>query len=172
MKDHATFLHAARQIADCYPQVVFVLCGSEINWDNSAFVSVIESLNLRPWVRLLGPRSDIERVFSTFDLAASASLSEGFPNIVAEAMACGLPVVVTDAGDSALIVGEAGVIVPAGSAEALAGGWLHLIEVGEAERQRLGEIAHQRILAHFSLDEMVSAYEELYGQLVPYICAE
>jgi len=165
MKDHATFFQAARLVADRHPGVVFVLCGGGINWDNQSLVSVIESMDLRPWVRLLGQRSDMERVYAAFDLAASASLSEGFPNILAEAMACGIPVVATDAGDSALIVGGAGIVVPPGNAGALAQGCMQLIEAGEAERQRLGEIARQRILARFSLVEMVSTYEELYGQL-------
>ena len=164
MKDHGTFLHAASQLIRRYAKVNFVLCGAGIDWDNVDLVSVIESLDLRSKVHLLGSRSDVERVFSAMDIATSASLSEGFPNTVAEAMACGTPVVSTAAGDSAEIVGDTGIIVPAGRPDELAAGWLRMIEAGNENLQDFGKRARQQIVENHSLELMVTTYEEFYGE--------
>lgn len=166
MKDHATFLHAARECVDAEYMAHFVLCGSEMVVSNPALISLLDGLDLRPWVHLLGPRQDIVEVTAGFDLATSASLSEGFPNTVVEAMSCGVPCVVTDVGDSAEIVADTGLVVPAGNAHRLAVAWQELISAGAAHRQRLGEAARQRVLENYSLDTMIRAYEALYTQSV------
>ena len=165
MKDHRTFLHAASQLVRRYDNVDFVLCGAGIDWDNVDLVSVIESLGLRSKVHLLGSRSDVERVFSAMDIATSSSLSEGFPNTIAEAMACGASVVSTAAGDAAEIVGDTGVIVPSGRPDELAAGWLRMIEAGTDNLQDYGNRARQQIAENHSLEVMVTTYEEFYGEL-------
>lgn len=162
MKDHATFLRAARRLVDEKVGVLFVLCGPGMTWENGELVAMIDGLDLRPWLRLLGPRSDVERVFAALDLATSSSRSEGFPNTLAEAMACGLPCVATDAGDSARILGEAGEIVPVGDADALATAWRRMLSLPPAARRRLGESARRRLLERYSLERMVAAYQALY----------
>jgi glycosyltransferase involved in cell wall biosynthesis len=164
MKDHAAFFQAARQLVDAHPDVRFVLCGGGITWDNLALVSMIEALELRPWIHLLGPRQDVERVTAALDLATSASRSEGFPNTIAEAMACAVPCAATDVGDSAEIIAETGVLVPSDDATGLAAGWAKLIEMGDDSRERMGAAARERIVANFSLQKMASAYEQLYKQ--------
>jgi len=165
MKDHRTFLHAASQLVRRYDNVDFVLCGAGIDWDNVDLVSVIESLGLCSKVHLLGSRSDVERVFSAMDIATSSSLSEGFPNTIAEAMACGASVVSTAAGDAAEIVGDTGVIVPPGRPDELAAGWLSMIEAGTDNLQDYGNRARQQIAENHSLEVMVTTYEEFYGEL-------
>ena len=164
MKDHATFLRAARRVVDAHPKSVFVLCGPGMTWENAELTAMIESMELRPWLRLLGPRRDVAGVLAALDLATSASLSEGFPNTLAEAMACGLPCVATDAGDSARILGEEGIVVPPGDADVLAAAWQRMIALSAAERRALGERARQRALADFSLERMVAAYGSLYRE--------
>ncbi|MBC8505254.1 MAG: glycosyltransferase [Chloroflexi bacterium] len=165
MKDHTTFLRAVREFVDAGYNAHFVLCGADISWSNRSLASMIDALDIRSRIYLLGSRQDVENVTAAFDLATSASLSEGFPNTVAEAMSCGVPCVVTDVGDSAEIVAHTGVVVPPGDAAALAAGWARLLGAGAAHRQRLGTLARQRIFENYSLDSMVQAYEELYGQL-------
>jgi glycosyltransferase involved in cell wall biosynthesis len=71
-------------------------------------------------VHWLGSRNDVASVYNGLDLYVSSSLTEGFSNTVAEAMACGVPCVVTDVGDSAMIVGKTGAVVPPDDPEALA----------------------------------------------------
>jgi glycosyltransferase involved in cell wall biosynthesis len=80
-------------------------------------------------------------------------------------MACGTPCVVTDVGDSALIVGETGVVVPPGDPDALAEAWRKLIEAGPEVRRRLGIAARHRVQQHFALPAVVERYQAIYGKL-------
>ena len=99
-------------------------------------------------------------------IVMSSSWTEGFPNVIGEAMACGIPCVVTDVGASSWIVGDAGVVVPPEDANALARGCATLIDVGAEGRQSLGQAARSRILEHFSMAYVARAYEHLYEMVV------
>ncbi len=79
-------------------------------------------------------------------------------------MACGVPCVVTDVGDSARLVGETGVIVPAKDSQALANAFSRLIEAGPSGRRRLGDAARLRIETEFSLDRVAQRYIEVYQE--------
>ena len=85
--------------------------------------------------------------------------------MVGEAMACAVPVVATDVGDSALIVGKTGRIVPPGEPAALAAAWRDLIGIGQDARRRLGEMARRRIEESFSLPAITKLYEQLYQEI-------
>jgi glycosyltransferase involved in cell wall biosynthesis len=80
-------------------------------------------------------------------------------------MSCGVPCVATDVGDSALMIGEAGRIVPPSDPAALAGGWQQLLEMGSAQREKLGQRARQRVQEFFDLGAVTRRYEALYSEL-------
>ncbi|MBA3442752.1 MAG: glycosyltransferase [Pyrinomonadaceae bacterium] len=166
MKDHANFLRAARLLLRVYPGVQFVLSGKDINWKNSALCKLIYDLAIVERVHLLDERDDMPRLTAALDIAASSSYSEGFPNAIGEAMACGVPCVVTDVGDSAWMVGESGRVVPVRNSEALADAWRGLIELGPESRAALGRAARARVLEHFSLRSVVAQYETLYENVM------
>jgi glycosyltransferase involved in cell wall biosynthesis len=114
-------------------------------------------------MQLLGRRADIPRLTAALDVAsASSAFGEGFPNVVGEAMACGIPCVVTNVGDAARIVGETGIVVPPKDPVALAEGWRKLIALGAEGRGQLGQAARARIQQHYSLTGVVRQYEDLY----------
>lgn len=172
MKDHRTFLRAAALLHRQGTRANFVLVGRNVDYRNDTLVRMIRALGLTDAVRLLGERSDIPRIMAALDLfSLSSAFGEGWPNVIGEAMASEVPCVVTDVGDAAQIVGEAGRVVPPRSPELLGAAWQQILSVGAGERARLGAAARARIEAHFSLSDIVTQYEDLYEELAR-ACAE
>lgn len=165
-KDHETLVKAARVLlGKGHREVRFLLCGQGMVWENA---------QLRQWIgaeskskfALAGFRKDIGRILQAADIAVSSSSSgEGFPNVVAEAMAAGVPAVATDVGDSAYLVGNAGRIVPPRNFAALAGAIGDLLDLSTKSRNELGLAGRRRIQERFSVQAMVSSYETLYGDV-------
>jgi glycosyltransferase involved in cell wall biosynthesis len=163
MKGYDIFMRAAGEISLQDPRVHFLLVGQDVDDANQEMAGHIVRYGLRGRVHLLGHRNDVERIHAALDLLVSASVfGEGFSNAVAEAMACGIPCVVTDVGDSGQIVGQTGAIVPPRDASALARACLHLLQLPARDRIRLGEQARQRVAAKFDIQTAVAAYETLY----------
>jgi glycosyltransferase involved in cell wall biosynthesis len=163
-KDHRNFILAAERLHKLIPDVHFLLFGMGITWENTQLKEWINAVGLRGRCHLLGLRDDISRLFSGMDIATTASRSEAFPIVVGEAMACGTPCVVTDVGDSALIVGNTGSVVPPEDPHALAEAWRALIHAGPAVRRRLGIAARERVQCNFSLPVIVERYQKIYAQ--------
>jgi len=162
-KDHQNFIQAGGLLLSKFPECHFLLCGFEITWENPALVSWINAAGIQHRCHLLGPRDDIPRLTAALDIASTASsFGEAFPLVVGEAMASGVPSVVTDIGDSALIVGDTGVVVPPKNAQALADGWMKLLRLSPEERKNLGVAARQRISDLYNLEMIVSQYEQVY----------
>ena len=169
MKDHINFLKALALIIRGYPNVHAILIGDDINETNKELMKSISELNISKNVHLLGRRDDIPRLTASFDISSSSSsYGEAFPNVIGEAMACGVPCVVTDVGDSARIIGNTGIVVPPKNPEALANGLRKMIKIGEKERKRLGILARKRIIENYSIEKIVKQYERLYEE----ICVE
>ena len=167
MKDHACFLRCAALVAETYPNVHFLLAGSGVTLDDPVLRNLIAQLGLGACTHLLGERSDIPRLSAALDIACSTSAwGEGFSNAIGEAMACGVPCVVTDVGDSAYIVANTGLSVPPCEPQALAQAIEELIDAGAPQRIQLGEAARRRIEKEFSLPAVVQRYEELYREHV------
>lgn len=161
-KDHYNFVQAAAKIHTQFPKVHFLLCGKNNTWDNFELVNWLNRSGIRHSSYLLGERQDIPRVIAALDIMSSSSCGEGFPNVIGEAMACGVPCVVTDVGDSKWLVDDTGRVVPPRDSQALANAWKELIDSGKEERTRLGQAARTRIIEKFSLDSVVRQYESLY----------
>ncbi|MBN1428635.1 MAG: glycosyltransferase [Anaerolineae bacterium] len=159
MKDHRTFLAAAGQISRERHDVHFILAGRGVE----QLSGVVDDLGLDEHVHLLGERADIPRILAALDIfSLSSAFGEGFPNVIGEAMACGVPCVVTDVGDAASIVGDAGRVVPPGDPIRLADAWRQLLAMPEPERQALGQSARRRVEALFSIQSVARRYESLY----------
>jgi glycosyltransferase involved in cell wall biosynthesis len=167
-KGQRNFLQAAARLHARIPDAHFVLCGKRVDTSNAELKAWIEQdgADLSRVCHLLGNRNDIPRFFAALDIATSPSLSEAFPMAVGEAMACGTPCVVTNVGDSAMIVGEAGKVVPAEDPQALADAWQALLESGGAARKQMGEAARSRIEQKFAVGAIVERYQELYREVL------
>ena len=160
MKDHENFLRAAALIAGQRPDAHFLLAGRGVDNENKTLRQLITELNLGERVRLLGERYDVPRLAAALDVFVSASAyGESFPNIIGEAMACGVPCVVTDVGDCAWIVGATGAVVPPRDAAALANQCLTVLQLSPSSAARA------RICENFALESVAAQYAELYAAL-------
>ncbi|MDH4477630.1 MAG: glycosyltransferase, partial [Verrucomicrobiaceae bacterium] len=162
MKDYPTFLQAAALITQKIPHTEFHLAGSGIDSTNTDLTQLIADLHLQNHVHLHGDHPDIPALTASLDLAISSSaFGEGFPNVVGEAMACAVPVVATDIGDTAWVMGDTGNLVPPRDPQALATAALKILSLPAAERQTLGHQARTRIESHFSLPSILTHFDTL-----------
>jgi glycosyltransferase involved in cell wall biosynthesis len=148
MKDHASLT----AVAAALPDIQFIMAGSGT-----------EQIAAPPNLKALGHRQDIPDLHAAADLLLSTSIfGEGFPNAVAEAMACGVPPVATDVGDSQRIVGDTGIIVQPRDVTAMVSAIARMQVESQAKRSALAAAARKRIEDHYSLDRMVSAFDALH----------
>jgi glycosyltransferase involved in cell wall biosynthesis len=163
MKDHATFLAAARIFLQQHPDAIFLLAGLGTDSGPSELTKRVAEAGLSGRVRGLGVRRDLENVYPAFDLMTlTSAYGEGCPNVLLEAMACGLPCVATDVGDCARIIGSAGRIVRPRDPAALAAAWDGVMR---SDRKELGHAARARCGELFDIRSIVAAYERTYEEL-------
>lgn len=167
-KNHAGFFTAAAAIHRKRPDVQFLLAGREVDSANQTIQQALGAHGLQSAVHLLGPRDDIARLMAALDvLASSSAFGEAFPNVLGEAMACGVACVVTDVGDSAYIVGDTGRVVAPRNMDGLGQAIQVLLEMPADALRRQGERARARVLENFEIGEIVRRYEAFYRSLAP-----
>lgn len=166
VKDHATLLRAMQSVCTKRADVDLLLVG---DGDLRAAVQQqVRSSGLDDRVHFFGVRRDIPDILRAADVFALTSLSEAASLTLLEAMASGLPVVVTDVGGNPEIVrrDQDGVLVPRGDAAAVAAGILRVLEDPKAAAA-MGASGRARVLQHYQLQQTVEHYWDLYRQLCP-----
>ncbi len=161
-KDHITFIEAARELAVDEPTAHFVLAGTGITISNDHLMCLINSTGFPERFHLLGHRTDIGHITAGLDVSCSSSISEGSSNIITEAMACGIPCVVTDVGDSSGVLDKFGRTVPPRDPHTFAQACKELLNLSFEQRHALGLAARVRAEQYFSLPSIVAQYEQLY----------
>jgi glycosyltransferase involved in cell wall biosynthesis len=167
MKDTATLLEAIRLARAEGHDIHLLLVGNGTLAPAPALAAQLANALPPDRLTLAGERHDVADWLSGVDmLALSSAWGEAFPNILGEAMASGVPCVATDVGDSALIVGDHGRIVPPRDAPALAGalGWLAGLDANT--RRAMGMAARQSIIKRYRIDRIVDRYAQLYGSVL------
>ena len=143
-----------------------VLVGEGCGHDNAELFSVATRYNVGDRIILASRRSDIAAVMSALDVHVLSSASgEAFPNVVAEAMACGAASVATDVGDAASIVGDAGWIVPPSDTTALAGAMREALQERRLRPQAAAarrKAARERVASNFSLEAMSTGFHRVW----------
>jgi glycosyltransferase involved in cell wall biosynthesis len=167
MKDHTTFFNAASRLHRRMPDARFVLVGKGVEACHLPMRRLLAVHNLGQNVLALGEQTDIHRILPSFDiLSLSSAFGEGFPNVLGEAMACGVPCVATDVGDSADLINASDRIVSPKDASALARVWLEILQMSGEQRNALSSNARKRILRHFSIERVANQYNALYNALL------
>ncbi|MDT3705258.1 MAG: glycosyltransferase [Thiobacillus sp.] len=165
-KNHLGFFEAAAVLHRQMPQVHFLLAGQDIDSRNAALMQAITQAGVLSNTHLLGLRNDMPELMAALDvLASSSSYGEAFPNVLGEAMACGVPCAVTDVGDSAYIVGDTGHVVASGDMTGLAQALAGILQLPAAERLALSEAARSRVATHFEIGHITRQYEAFYTDL-------
>jgi glycosyltransferase involved in cell wall biosynthesis len=166
-KDHRSFLVAFSELSRAQPRAVAVLVGRGVEASTPELAVLIDRLGVREKVRLLGPRADIDSLYPGFDVfCISSSAMEGFPNVVAEAMAASVPCVVTRVGDASHIVGDTGYVISPGDPTALAVALGAVVKLDPTARRQLGERARARVARDFTVEQMTDRFVALYERLV------
>jgi len=155
-KDHPTFIEAARLVNAAVRNAYFLAIGVDTTVAGQEAREQVRRAGMESCFRFLGGRSDVERILPACDLGCSTSVTEGFPNAVCEFMACGVPCVVTDVGDSSLIVGDTGLVTPISDPRAVSDAILRFSRLPAEERAVLGNKSRSRIVENWSVSRMVS----------------
>ncbi len=164
-KGHRIFFQAAGELHRRRPDTFFLLAGDRVEPSNPALMDWISEAGISDCTRLLGVRRDAARLTCSLDIAVSAAVyGEAFSNAIGEAMACEVPCVVTDMGDSAFIVGNTGRVIPPADPNAMAIALEDLLSMPERRRREIGRLARKRVIDHFEIGRIAEQYKELYRE--------
>ena len=166
MKDHTTFLQAVKIFDHKKCSVCFVCIGDGKEPYKSEIHSLCSALGLNGFLIWAGERYDMAAVYNAMDMITSSSFSEGFSNVIGEGMACGVPCVVTDVGDSAIIVGETGIVVPPKDPQALADGWRSMLKRLNDKSYSINEMARARIVSHYNSEILIQKTSRMFLSLL------
>lgn len=165
-KNQQDFVRAAGILVRQHPKLRFLMVGRDCIAGNSTLMAWIEATGAPECFVLLGERSDVSVCLAAMDYFALPSRTEGFPNVLAEAMAMKRPSVATDVGDAGMLLSDCGVLVPPEDAAALATGLSHLLALKPKERIELGNRAHSRIKQEFSMTHLFQRFSNVYLQIL------
>ncbi|MFK5854542.1 MAG: glycosyltransferase [Bacteroidota bacterium] len=156
MKGHKIFLESVALIKKDYPQMNFVCVGNGDEEYGQSMHKLSSELGLDDSLIWAGSYSNMVAVYNALDLLVSSSYGEGFSNVIGEAMSCGVPCVVTNVGDSGLIVEGAGQVVLPNEPKLLADAILMQLDVsGDGNLQR------NMILDKYSIERLIEKTEEI-----------
>lgn len=164
-KDHVNFVRAAGLVAAKYPTCHFLMVGSGLTRSNAELILHINATGFAERFVLLDERPDPAACLDAMDIFVLSSCTEGFPNVLGEAMAMGLPCVSTDVGDAAVLLGDTGELVPPRNSTALAGALERLLGKPVSERKALGQKGRERIEKFFSIETAARRFNDLYSTL-------
>lgn len=165
-KDIGNFLRAAAKVAQRSPGARFVVVGAGLSGANAELVGLARRYGLIDRLVLLGQRDDVPQIMNAIDVLVLSSQNEACPLVVGEAMACGTPVVATDVGDVAEILGGTGLVVPPRDPDRLADAVARMAGLPDSARQSLGAAARERVQARFALPVVVAEYIKHFQEVL------
>ena len=155
-KDLPNLFNAFKQISKKHPNIILLAVGRNLNKYGFSEDNI----------KFLGERSDVSELMLSFDILCLSSRAEGFPNVIGEAMACGLPCVTTDVGDAKEIVGDTGWVAPPRDFKCLAKSLDDALSCSDKELKYRGYKARERIEKYFSMEATKDKYISIYQSMI------
>ena len=165
-KGHLYLVRAFKRVLALFPNTRLVMVGRGIDESNHELVEELRGLGCLGRTLLLGAQESIENLHAGFDIYCSASICEGFPNALSEAMACGAACVATDTGASRQLVEGVGMVVAPRDVSALADALISTISEGSTVFIKRGLAGRERVRARYGLERVAKNYYELYQQIL------
>ena len=165
-KDQRNLVDACKRLVEQgAPPFVCLLIGPNMDQDNRELSRYIAQRNLQETVLLCGSTKEVPAVMNAIDFhVLPSAFGEAFPNVVAEAMSCGTPCIVTDVGDAAEMVADTGWVVPPKNPDALAQAIVSAMQQ-RADTQAWADRKQRcrdRAIEHFDIHKMIQAYEHVW----------
>lgn len=161
-KNQSGFVEVATQLRGLGVDCEYWMIGAGVDGSYAELIEQIEEVGMRNSIRLLGERRDLYSLLSDVACLVSTSYGEGFPNVIAEALLCGVPVVGTDVGESATLIGETGTVVKTGDYSGLAQGIVEILTLSHDDRLHLGREGHDRVSSQFGIQVVTDRFVEVY----------
>ena len=165
-KDPHNFVQAACLVAAQIPHARFLMVGKNCDKKNSELMEWIEATGFSDRFILLGERNDVNVCLAVIDVFCLASVNEGFPNALGEAMAMHKPCVATNVGGAGFLLGDCGIIVPKKNPKELAVGIMTCLSLSAEDRKALGLRAHQRVTTEFTMIKVRERFGMVYSSLL------
>jgi len=160
LKDFNNFIQAASKAAKKFDNLYFLMAGKGIDENNFQLMSWIDEAKIKDKVLLFG-QVDPHDIYAAMDFYCLSSKAEGFPNVVAEAMAMETPCIVTDVGDAKIIVNNIGRVIPPNSPYQLSRAMIDMLEIPESALIKMGSDARQSIFDNYDIKEVAKQYMKL-----------
>jgi glycosyltransferase involved in cell wall biosynthesis len=165
LKDYPTLIRAVSEAALHVPDLKCAVYGRGCRGD-PYLARLVDRLGVGEIISFHDEVSDVREPLLQATLFCSSSVSEGFPNVIAEAMAMGVPCVATDAGDAAIIIGDSGRVVPVSDPAALADALVSIATLADNDYQALSQRARKRIVENYEMSHVAGLYLHHYRSLV------
>lgn len=165
IKRHSLLLKAFKKLSEEAPDVHLILAGQDVDDSNQELVSLVDRLSLNSRVTLAGKQSDSGAILNGLDVLVSPSASEGFPNVVLEALFMGRPCVVSDAGESARVLGPGGWVFAPENVKGLSRVLIDAARIGDDSLRRIGSLGREHAIRAYSEERMVTAYQKTWSEV-------
>ncbi|MCB0355795.1 MAG: glycosyltransferase [Bdellovibrionales bacterium] len=170
LKNQINFINTAYEFLQNTPElerpIYFVFAGKNMLLDNEQIKVVLSSLNKTEHFIFLGEQKQLQHLYPCFDVHCLNSLTEGFPNVIGEAMSCGIPCISTNVGDVQRLLDSCGWLIPPNKKSALLAALTRAYFTPQAERNKLGQLSRKHILDEYSIKKIVNKYLDFFNKII------